>query len=146
MEKLLIDSSALCDVFQASSPFRTDAIAFLEKLQTTGITATMPAHAWFEVWCTLLRFSSIDKKFAGPIIAGSRTLPIKLIHIDDHFMCKYANQHLPPLKGGDHIFVAVAKVDGYTLITRDNQMRAACDSLGIKSMSPGEYLRLSQPT
>ena len=92
------------------------------------------------MWCTLRRFSEIDDKFAGPLIAGKRLFSLRLLHINEEFIHKYANQELPHLKGADHIFVAVAKLDGYTLITRDESMLKVCEQVGVTAMTPSQYL------
>ncbi len=97
----------------------------------------MPAHGWFEVECTLKRLIA-EKRFAGLPIHGQMNYPVRLIHIDKPFIEKYSMADVPYIKAGDHIFIAIAKVDGYVLVTRDSAMTVASKQCGVRVLSPGE--------
>ena len=101
---------------------------------------TMPAHGWFEVWCNSKRIEKIDKKFKGVSINGQWTFPIKLIHIDADFINKYGNVEIPYTKAGDHIYLVVAYVNKFPLITTDGGMTKIAKELGISVYTPAEYL------
>jgi hypothetical protein len=100
----------------------------------------MPAHGWFEVQCTLQRLL-VEKRFVGPVIQGQMSYPVELIHIDQPFIQKYAMASIPYLKAGDHIFLAIAKLNGYPLITCDLNMTEVAKECGIRVFSPSEFSR-----
>jgi hypothetical protein len=100
----------------------------------------MPAHGWFEVQCTSQRLS-LERRFVGPTIAGRMDYPIRLIHIDKAFIEKYAMADIPYIKAGDHIFIAIAKLDGYVLITSDKQAISVAKQCGVRVFEPEEFLK-----
>lgn len=67
--------------------------------------------------------------------------PLHLVHIDDQFIKKYAMADIPYIKAGDHIFVAMAKVNGCPLITSDEGMIRISKKSGVSAYKPGEFLR-----
>ena len=99
----------------------------------------MPAHGWFEIWCTFKKLEQ-DRRFVGPILAGKMEYPINLLYIDEQFIKKYTKPDIPQIKAGDHIFVVVAKVNDYTLITSDVQMIKVSKECGIKVFTPAEFI------
>jgi hypothetical protein len=101
---------------------------------------TMPSHGWFEVWCNINRLSDVDRKYLHPVFAGKRQFELELIHIDDHFIRKYGNVRIPYMKASDHIFVVVAMVNSYPLVTRDEGMRRVAVSVGVNVYTPTEYV------
>lgn len=136
---LLIDTCVFIDAFDPESPNHNSSIRLLEELRQRDILVKMPASAWFEIWCTAQRLTN-QAKFAGPTIAGVMAYPIQLIHIDDKFIRKYSMADVPYIKAGDHIFVAMAKTNGWTLITSDAQMGRVSRECGVDVCSPGEFL------
>lgn len=100
----------------------------------------MPAHGWFEIICSLRRIEKIDKAFDGTTIAGLMQFPIELIHIDDKFIAKYGNIDIPYAGAGDHIFLVVAHVNGYELVTWDQGMAKVARELNIDVYTPDVYL------
>jgi predicted nucleic acid-binding protein len=133
--KLLVDSCVFIDAFDPQSLNHAESIALLEDLRRRAILITMPAHGWFEVQCTLQRLSR-EKRFVGPAIQGQMNYPVELIHIDQPFIEKYAMADIPYIKAGDHIFVAVAKVNGYALVTSDSKMTEVSRQCGVRVFSP----------
>jgi predicted nucleic acid-binding protein len=137
--KLLVDSCVFIDSFDPQSPNHTESLRLLDDLLRRAILITMPAHGWFEVQCTLQRFKT-EGRFVGPAIAGQMNYPIELIHIDKPFIEKYAMAGIPYIKAGDHIFIAIAKVNGYPLITSDSKMTEVSKQCGVRVSTPGEFL------
>ena len=125
---------------KADSVHRTDCLAFLEHLNHSGTTMSMPAHGWFEVHCSLRRIERIDKTFSGVPVGGNWSFPIELIHIDDKFIAKYGNVDIPYTKAGDHIYLVFALTNGYPLVTTDNGMSAVAKQLGVAVYSPAEFV------
>jgi predicted nucleic acid-binding protein len=70
--------------------------------------------------------------------------PIELIHIDRDFIHRYRMVDVPYIKAGDHIFLAVAKVDGIPLITSDAKLIAAAKKCGVKVFHVKELVESSQ--
>lgn len=136
--KLLVDSCVFIDAFDPASPHHAESLALLEELRSRAMLVTMPAHAWFEVQCTLQRLIA-EKRFVGPAIQGQMNYPVELIHIDAPFIQKYAMAGIPYIKAGDHIFVAVAKVNGYSLVTSDSKMADVSKKCGVHVFSPLEF-------
>lgn len=136
--KLLVDSCVFIDAFDPQSPNHAESLGLLEALRSRGILVTMPAHGWFEVQCTLQRLVS-EKRFVGLAIQGQMNYPIELIHIDKPFIQKYSMANIPYIKAGDHIFVAIAKVNGYPLVTSDSKMTEISKQCGIRVFSPVEF-------
>lgn len=130
--KLIVDSCVFIDAFDPESANYSDSFELLETLREKGIVIAMPAHGWFEVRCALQRLSK-QKKFVAPRIGGGGVMnyPLELIHIDEKFISKYAMIDMPYTKAGDHIFIVVAKVNGYELITSDTKMYKISKEIGI---------------
>ncbi|MEW6325130.1 MAG: PIN domain-containing protein [Nitrospirota bacterium] len=136
--KLLVDSCVFIDAFDPKSPNHRDSLAMLEDLRRRAILITMPAHGWFEVQCTLQKLIA-EKRFVGPAIQGQMNYPVELVHIDKPFIEKYAMADIPCIKAGDHIFVAMAKVNGYPLVTSDLKMAEVSKQCGVRVFSPMEF-------
>jgi predicted nucleic acid-binding protein len=136
--KLLVDSCVFIDAFDPQSPNHAESLALLEDLRRRAILIAMPAHGWFEVQCTLQRLRA-EKRFVGPVVGGQMNYPVELIHIDQPFIEKYAMADIPYIKAGDHIFVAIAKVDGYPLVTSDSKMTDVSKLCGVRVFSPKEF-------
>lgn len=134
-----MDSCVFIDAFDPCSPNHSDSLALLETLATRGVLVTMPAHGWFEVQCTLQRLRN-EGKFVGPKIDEKQQCPLKLIHIDEKFIAKYAMADIPYIKAGDHIFLAVAKVNNVSLITSDGNMIKIAKAAGVSVFTPAEAL------
>jgi uncharacterized protein YacL len=49
---------------------------------------------------------------------------------------------IPHIKAGDHIFVAVAKVDSIPLITNDGKMNEVAKQCGVQVFSPKEFSQI----
>lgn len=137
--KLIVDSCVFIDAFDPQSSNHQDSLSFLECLRRLNRLITMPAHGWFEVQCTLQRLTN-QNKFIGPRILDVMIYPIELIHIDKEFIEKYAMVDVPYTKAGDHMFIVVAKVNGYELITSDQKMYDISKSININVFKPREYL------
>jgi predicted nucleic acid-binding protein len=140
--KILVDTCVFIDAFDENSQNYDISYRFLDWTVENEIIITMPAHAWFEIWCTLRRLERIDKTFKGRPIKGKRAYPIELIHINQVFIEKYGNVDIRYIKSGDHIFIAVAKVDGYPIITTDSKMRDVAREEGIQVFNPEGYMNL----
>lgn len=138
--KLLVDSCVFISAFNAASGHMEDSRRFLEELARRQQPILMPAHGWFEVWCSLRRIEKIDKTFDGPLFEGIMQFPIELIHIDKDFILKYGNIDIPYTRAGDHIFLVVAHVNGYELVTWDQGMTKVAKGLNVAVYSPSEYL------
>lgn len=136
---VLVDSCVFIDTFDPASPNHSDSLALLETLATRGVVVTMPAHGWFEVQCTLQRLRN-EGKFVGPKIDDKQQSPLKLIHIDEKFISKYAMADIPYIKAGDHIFLAVAKVNNMSLVTSDGNMIKIAKAAGVSVFTPAEAL------
>jgi hypothetical protein len=100
----------------------------------------MPAHGWFEVQCALQKLGN-EGRFVGPVISAQMNYPMELIHIDDKFIQKYAMADIPYIKAGDHIFLAIAKINGYPLVTTDGKMTDIAKQCGVAVYSPSEFLQ-----
>ena len=137
--KLLVDTCVFIDAFDPDSVNYNDSLQLLEELRNRQQLITMPAHAWFEVQCTFQRLTK-ENRFNGPTICGRMDYPVELIHIDENFIKKYAMVEIPYIKGGDHIFVVVAKVNSYPLITSDGKMFDVCKKCGVEVYTPKEFL------
>jgi len=103
----------------------------------------MPAHAWFEVQCSLQKLTQ-EGRFVGPAFQGEMRYPVELIHIDKEFILRYRMAEIPYIKAGDHIFVAVAKLDGHTLITSDSKMLEVARQCGVRAFHPRELVEESE--
>lgn len=138
--KLLVDSSVFIDAFDPTSPNHAESMRFLDHIHKRNLIMAMPAHAWFEVECALKKLS-LDKKFVGPMFDGKMKYPVELIHIDDDFITKYRMVDIPYIKAGDHIFVAVAKVNNYPLVTNDTKMFNVALKAGVRVFEPKDLRR-----
>ena len=137
--ELLVDSCVFIDAFDPKSSNHFSSFRLLEDLRHRNLLITMPAHAWFEIKCTFQRLSA-QGRFKGPVIAGQLNYPIRLIHIDRPFIEKYAMIAIPYIKGGDHIFLAIAKHNGYPLVTSDMKLIEASRQCEVAVFTPDEFL------
>ena len=138
--KLLVDSCVFISAFDSKSQNYELSHNFLEWLLEKKLIITMPAHAWFEILCTLRRLERNDKSFKGRQVCGNWTYPIELIHIDDAFIKKYGNVDIDYIKAGDHIFLVVAKLNSFPLITIDKKMRDVALIEKIPVFTPEEFM------
>ncbi len=145
MTKILVDSCVFINAMKEDSDHKDECRKFLEVLSSSGLGMTIPAHGWFEVWCNLKRIES-ENKLSSTSINGQWKFPVELIHIDADFISKYGNVHIPYAKAGDHIYLVVAYVNGYKLVTTDNGMAKVAHSLEISVFSPAEYLATGYAT
>lgn len=139
MSKLIVDACVLIDSFQAASEHRDVSIAFIEGCLRRHQLISMPAHGWFEVWCNVRRLSDYDRRYLHPTFDGKMQLPLELIHIDDEFIRRYGNLVMPRMRASDHIYVAVAAVNRYPLVTRDAGMAKAATECGVEVFTPTEF-------
>ena len=139
--RLLVDSSVFLDSFDPGSPNHTDSIQLLTELRNKEQTITMPAHAWFEVQCAMQRLRA-EGRFVGPQIAGRMEYSLELMDIDGKFIQKYAMVDIPYIKSGDHIFLAVAKTNGWPLVTSDSKMLEVGKKSGVKVFRPTEFMKV----
>lgn len=138
--KLLVDSCVFISAFDTQSQHYELSHKFLGWLVEKKLIITMPAHAWFEVLCTLRRLERNDKSFKGRSVCGNWSYPIELIHIDDAFIKKYGNVDIDYIKAGDHIFLVVAKLNSFPLITIDKKMRDVALTEKIPVFTPEEFM------
>ncbi len=131
MGKVLVDSCVFVSAFDPDSHTHAESLALLEYLRAKGRPITMPAHAWFEVQCSLQKLTD-EGRFVGPTFQGQMNYPVELIHIDHDFILRYRMAAIPYIKAGDHIFLAIAKVDGLPLITSDAKMISVAKRCGVK--------------
>ncbi len=134
----LVDSCVFINAFKVDSEFRDASLQFLSELARRKTLIAMPAHGWFEVWCSLRRIERNDNAFAGPVIDGLQQYPLELIHIDSQFILKYGNVDIPYIKAGDHIYLVVAHVEGYRLVTGDKGMTRVARELNVDVCTPSE--------
>jgi hypothetical protein len=132
---ILVDSCVLIDACTPQSHTHDEAAKFLEELRRLGWRAVMPAHAWFEVQCACQRQIA-----DGNSVEGIVNYPIALIHMDMDFINTYAKADIQYYKSGDHIFMAIAKIDGHVLVTYDAGMIEASKACGIRVFTPGELM------
>ena len=60
--------------------------------------------------------------------------------VDQPFIQKYAMADIPYIKASDHIFIAIAKINDYPLVTSDSKMTDVAKQRNIRVFSPTEYL------
>lgn len=142
MGELIVDSNVFINSFNQESEFREESIRFLTHMVKIGQQITMPAHGLFEIICSLKRLSEMERKYVHPEILGQTQYTIKTIHIDQEFIEKYSSVEVPYIKAGDHLFLVVAKFNGFPLITRDNGLRDRAKEAGVEVFTPTEFLEL----
>lgn len=142
--KVIVDSCVLINSFQSDSEHRNASVAFIDHFVRHDLPITMPAHGWFEVLCNVRRLSAIDRNYLHPVFLGSMQLPLELIHIDAQFISKYGNVSIPYTKAADHIFIVVALVNKYPLVSWDDKMLKIGKEVGLKVYKPSEYISLLQ--
>ncbi len=139
---VLVDSCVYIDAFDPQSHNHAESLALLDYLRAKGRTITMPAHAWFEVQCSLQKLEE-EGRFVGPEFQGQMNYEIELIHINQEFIEKYKMADIPYIKAGDHIFLAVAKIEGFPLITSDSKMLSVAKLCGVRVFHPKELTERS---
>ena len=140
--KVLVDSCVFVNAFDPSSHTYGESLALLEYLRAKNRQITMPAHAWFEVQCSLQKLED-EGRFIGPTIQGQMNYPIELIHIDKEFILRYRMAGIPYIKAGDHIFLAIAKLDGLPIITSDAKMISVAKQCNIRVFHPKDLVDIS---
>ena len=146
MQKILIDTCIVIAAIDKNSLDHVTAHKLLEWAEKEKIMFSIPAHAVFEIWCTGKRLAKIDKTFQGGAINNKFNYPIDVLYIDEVFLKKYGNVELKHIKAGDHIFLVVAKLDNYPLITLDSKMIKVAKAEGIEVYTPDEFIKFWQST
>jgi len=141
--KILVDSCVFVDAFAPSSSGHAAAYKLLNHLVEKNVRVAMPAHGWFEVRCSWQRLK-IEGKFVAPEFNGETRYPVDLIPIDDEFIEKYTSADIPFIKSGDHIWLAVAKVEGYPLVTSDVKMTKIARRIGVIVFKPEDLRGASE--
>jgi len=137
--KLLVDSCVFIDWFDPKSDNHLAAADLLTELKVRNLLITMPAHAWFEIQCAFQRLIQ-EGRFVGPLIDGRMDYPVELVHIDELFIETYSMADVPYIKAGDHIFIVIAKVNDYPLITSDAKMIDVSKKCGVRVFEPAEFM------
>jgi PIN domain nuclease of toxin-antitoxin system len=136
---VLVDSCVLIDSFDPASANHASSLHLMEALADKEVVVIMPAHGYFEVQCAIERLK-VEKRFNVPAIDPKKKYRLNLLPIDDGFIAKYKMADVPRLKAGDHIFLAVAKVDNISLITSDTQLLSAGRRASVSVFTPAEAL------
>ncbi len=139
-EKIIVDSNIFINSFSQESKYRDESIEFLSEISKRNQLISMPAHGLFEITCSLKRLSELDRKYVHPIILGKTEYQIEAIHIDRNFISKYSGVDVPYTKAGDHLYLVVAKYNGYPLITRDKGLSKRAIEAGVHVYTPTKYL------
>ena len=132
MRKILVDSCVFINSFNPTSHTYKSSLAFLNYMLEKNRPITMPAHAWFEVQCSLQKLSE-QGGYIGPTFGGEMKYPVELINIDEAFIKKYQMADIPYIKAGDYIFLAVAKIENIPIITSDKEMLKKAKIAGIEA-------------
>jgi predicted nucleic acid-binding protein len=101
----------------------------------------VPYHALFEISATFKRKNRSGTVNAYKGINETNPLQMDTVPVDEAFFSRYFDVALPYLKAGDSLFLAMAKKDGAILITEDNQLYAAAESIGVRVFRISEFLK-----
>lgn len=141
---VVIDTNILVDIFLESRSRYADAKKLGQLLSENRFLVKLPMHAFFEL-SSALRSEKANKHSTEPMPynpeytekAGFR---LDQVPIDEIFLNKYLDTTLPYLKGGDFIFLCMAKKDGSELITEDKKLYDAAKGAGVNVYSIKEFM------
>ena len=141
---VVVDTSVLVDIFLKSRPRHADGKQLGRLLMDKNFTVRVPMHAMFELASAMKnekvtshQDSSMPYNEEYTSDNGFRVEPIA---IDEPFFEKYLDVNLPYLKGGDFIFLCMAKKDNALLITEDNKLYARAKEAGVEVYRIQEFL------
>jgi predicted nucleic acid-binding protein len=143
---ILVDACLFIDAYLPEQPRHEEAVRFLGELLRRNWRTTMPASAWFEVQCACERRRAKGEVIGGPLAEDLMSYPFQSVHIDQKFIDRYAKADIPHYGAGDHIFLAMAKIDGHVLVSYDEQMIRVAKNSGIHAFTPGEFMSLIATT
>lgn len=100
----------------------------------------MPAHALFEVAAAVRQEARRGASDEHLFHTEANPLDIDSVVIDDAFFARAYSPDLPYLKGGDMIFMALARLEGLPLVTEDQKLLLRSRDAGVVSYCVDEYL------
>jgi predicted nucleic acid-binding protein len=140
---VVLDTSVLVDIFLTSNPRHAKASGMKRLIASAGLKVRLPAHGMFELAAAMKqqKISANGRALVfNPAISEADPLHIEPVAVDEKFFEDYFSVDLPYLKGGDLIFVALAKGDGIDLVTEDKKQYAAAKQAGVSVFDIEEYI------
>lgn len=148
MEKeIVVDTSVILDILVTSRPGHRFGKLIGVYLIDNDIRITVPMHALFEIKSGLLEAKKEAVAQGRMLMLNedvSESTPLKynFIPIDNPFFDKYFDVELPHIKAGDYMYVALAKVNGLTLLTEDPTQYAVAKEAGVKVYNSEEFRKI----
>jgi len=133
----------MVDIVLTGRPRHAEAERLRLWLKARGIRIRMPMHALFELAAAMRqeKIAAAGAKLRfNPGMTEASPFGTDPIPIDDEFFAKYFEPSLPYLKGGDLIFVAMAKKDEAVLVTEDTKQLKAAKQAGVAAYDISEFL------
>jgi predicted nucleic acid-binding protein len=140
---VVVDTSVLIDFAFESANRHQTATELVRRLVDRQVRIRVPFHAAFE-------FQSANRRatnFEGAIPAKHTFLDHKEFIVELHhvpinttFVTHYGRGDLPYLKGGDLIFLALARGDNVPIITEDGPLLTKARQAGAEAFTAAENI------
>lgn len=141
---VMADTSVMVDIVLTSRPRHADGDKLRAYLKANNLRLRFPMHGMFELGAALHNEKIGAKGAKLPFnqnMPEASPLEADPIAVDQAFFAKYFDPGLPYLKGGDLIFVAMAKKDGAVLITEDTKQYDAAKAAGVEVYRIAAFLK-----
>ena len=140
---MVLDTSVLVDFALETADRHSDAVLVVKSLIERRLRIRAPYHAMFEFAATIRRCIRLEGARHAPHAANDDSSTDLLVHavpINREFVDHYSLADLPHLKGGDLIFLALARGDAAVLITEDTKLLERATQVGVRCFNMMGYL------
>jgi predicted nucleic acid-binding protein len=146
-KEIVVDTSVILDILVTSRPGHRFGKLIGVYLIDNGVRITVPMHALFEIKSGVLEAKREAIAKGGTLqinedVSESTPLKYNFIPVDNAFFEKYFLPELPHIKAGDYMFIALAKVDGLTLLTDDAAQYAIAKEAGVTVYNSEEFRKI----
>ena len=140
---VVVDTCVLVDFALETAERHPDAVLVFRLLTERRIRIRAPYHAAFEFLATVRRSVLLDgatQASHSGMADHSLVVAVHTVPINSAFTDHYTTTGLPHLKAGDLIFLALARGDGATLITEDNDLHNKAPLAGVRCFKMRQYI------
>ena len=143
--EIILDNSVLSDVFIKSRRRHKEGRRLADHIKKNQIQVTVPMHAIIELKCAIDNERlSPGRREVSKVFTEESPLKLKTISIDQKFLREYIDLSIPYIKGGDLIYILVAKKHKCPLITEDKTQAKIAKSAGVMVYTIDEYLKVNR--
>ena len=138
----VVDTCVLVDFALETAERHLDAVLLFRLLTERRIRIRAPYHAAFEFQAAVRKqvLNGATQAPHAEMADQSLVVAVHAVPINSAFTNHYGTVGLPQLRAGDLIFLALARGDGATLITEDNDLHTKALLAGVRCLKMRQYI------